>query len=264
MVTYKEVSFKKYLNNFNYTFKEETITTIIGPSNSGKTLILDLLESLVLPTNGTIKINNNKNIKKYRSKIGYLFQNPSNQLFQTTVYDEISFGLNNFHYKENKIDKVVKDAIKIVGLDETYLGKCPFNLSYGEKTKVALASILALNPDILLLDEPTKGLDNKSTNKLIKLLKRLKNTYHKIIIIVSNDIDFINKVTDNIILLNDGNTISQGSKKDILENIDLLKENNIEIPTIIEFIHYANTNKKVSLNYTLDINELIKDVYRNV
>lgn len=264
MVTYKNVSYKDILTDFTYTFKEKEITTILGSPSQDKTVIFDLLEGLILPTSGTIKINNIKELKKYRSKIGYLFKNPQDQLFQTTVYKEISFGLKNFHYKENKIDKIVKDSLKIVGLDDTYLDKCPFNLSYGEKVKLSLASILVLNPKILLLDNPTNGLDNKSITSLINLLKKLKNTYNKTIIIISNNINFITKVTDNIIILNKGTLITSSKKENILKDIDLLKENNIEIPPIIEFIHYANKHKNINLAYTLDINELIKDVYRNV
>ena len=107
-------------------------------------------------------------------------------------------------------------------------------------------------------------MDNKSINKLISLLLKLKNNYHKTIIIASNDIEFVSKITDNIVILNKGKIKQAGDKNDILSNIKLLKENDIEIPKIIEFINLVYEKKGIKLNYTLDINELIKDIYRNV
>lgn len=264
MVKLENLSYNNIIQNLNYEFETNKITTIIGPSGAGKTLIFDLIEQLIPQTSGKIYINEKLMSKSQRRHIGYLLQNPTSQLFQNTVYEEISFGLKQYHYKENKINKIVSDSLKIVGLNDTYLSQSPYKLSYGEKTKVALSTILALNPSILILDEPTIGLDNKSINKLIRLLLKLKNNYCKTIIIASNDIEFVSKISDTIVILNKGQIKSFGSKEDILQNTTLLKENNIEIPQIIEFINQVNKRKNVNLKYTLDINELIKDIYRNV
>lgn len=264
MVRLENLSYKDNIKNINYEFESNKITSIIGPSGSGKTLIFNLIENLIPKTNGEIYIENKKITKDLKRQIGYLFQNPQDQLFNNTVYEEIAFGLKHYHYKEDKQDKIIKDSLAIVGLNETYLNKNPYKLSYGEKTKVALATILALNPYIILLDEPTISLDNKSINKLISLLLKLKNNYHKTIIIASNDIEFVSKITDNIVILNKGKIKQAGDKNDILSNIKLLKENDIEIPKIIEFINLVYEKKGIKLNYTLDINELIKDIYRNV
>lgn len=264
MVKLENLSYNNIVQNLNYEFETNKITTIIGPSGAGKTLIFDLIEQLIPQTSGKIYINGKLMSPSKRRHIGYLLQNPTSQLFQNTVYEEISFGLKYYHYKENKINKIVSDSLKIVGLNDTYLLKSPYKLSYGEKTKVALSTILALNPSILILDEPTIGLDNKSINKLIRLLLKLKNNYCKTIIIASNDIEFVSKISDTIVILNKGQIKSLGSKEDILQNTTLLKENNIEIPQIIEFINQVNKKKNVNLKYTLDINELIKDIYRNV
>ena len=183
MVRLENLSYKDNIKNINYEFESNKITSIIGPSGSGKTLIFNLIENLIPKTNGEIYIENKKIIKDLKRQIGYLFQNPQDQLFNNTVYEEIAFGLKHYHYKEDKQDKIIKDSLAIVGLNETYLNKNPYKLSYGEKTKVALATILALNPSIILLDEPTISLDNKSINKLISLLLKLKNNYHKTIIL---------------------------------------------------------------------------------
>lgn len=267
MVELKELSYKNILKNISYKFESSKITSIIGPSGSGKTLLFNIITNLVKDYDGSILINN-KDVRKlskedYR-KIGYLFQYPSDQLFQNTVYEEISFGLKHYHYKEIKQEKIIKDSLKIVSLDEEYLTKNPYNLSYGEKTKVALATLLSLNPDIILLDEPTIGLDSKSINNLIKLLNKLKNNYHKTIIIATNDINFLSKISDNVVVINKSEIITSGKKEEILKDIKLLKNNDIAIPKIISFIDLVNNKKNIKLDYTLDMNELIKDIYRNV
>lgn len=276
MVEFNKLSYKinnnLIINNLTYQFEEGKITTIIGPSGSGKTTIFELIENLIQPSEGIIKVKNTtitnsnkiKDINEYRAKIGYLFQNANEQMFLNSVYEEIVFGLKHYHYKENKQDKIITDSLLLMGLDKTYSNKNPFKLSNGEKTKVALATILALNPKIILLDEPTIGLDAKSINNLIKLLKKISTQYQKTIIINTNDIEFLCKVSDNTIILNKGTIISSGKTKDILENIELLKENNVEILPIVNFIYLAKSKKKIDLAYTLDINELIKDIYRHV
>ena len=155
---------KKILNNINHTF-DEGITAIMGYS-CGKSTILKLINYLGKPTKGQIYINNIKltkgiNINKIRPKIGYLPQEKETSFFNRTVYEEVSFGLKHFKIKDNH-QKKVSEALKLVGLNDNYINMNPFNLSYGEKTKLALACLLVTNPDIILLDEPTLGLDNQS------------------------------------------------------------------------------------------------------
>ena len=254
------------LNNINIAFKEKEITSIIGPSGSGKTLIGYLILRLIEPSNGYIMIDGIRNydINKSRKDIGYIFQNPEEQFFNKTVSEELSYGLKQFKYKLETETERIKNSLKMVGLKEDILIKNPFELSSGEKEKVAIAASLILNPKVLILDEPTIYLDNKSKKNLIRLLKKLKREYNKTVIILSNDIEFIHELSDNIILLNKGEVVLNIKNNELLENCDKLKQVNMEIPKIIDFINMVKERKKIKLESTNDINELIKDIYINV
>ena len=255
------------LKNISHKFKKG-ITSIIGETGSGKTTLFELIDYLDKPTSGSITacditINNKKkiNVNKLRINIGFLFQNKENTFFSKTVFDEIKFSLKHFKISGDYLQKA-KDLLDLVNLDYSYLSLNPFNLSLGEKTKVALAVILATDPKILLLDEPTIGLDGKNINMLINLLKKIKKD--KIIIINSNDISFISKISDEIIVLKKGAIIAKDKKEKILKNEKILIENNIIIPPIIEFINYTKKTKKIFLKPTLNIKKLSKDIIKNV
>ena len=152
----------------------------------------------------------------------------------------------------------------MVKLPITYLDKNPFELSSGEKFLLSLATILALNPKLIIIDDPTLYLDNKKEEYLIKLLKRLKNNYHKTIIVLSSDVEFILKVADNYAILKKYKIISSGKKKELLLNIDKVKTAGLEVPKIITFINTVKKRKNIDLEPTFDIKELMKDIYRNV
>ena len=130
-----------------------------------------------------------KNINDLRVNIGLVFQYPEEQFFNMNIYDEISFGMNCFGFKKEDINKRVEESLKMVGLNAEYMYKNPFNISSGEKRKVAIASILAYNPELIILDEPTIGLDSKSKKKLMQIIRMLKTRYKKTVIIVSHDTD---------------------------------------------------------------------------
>ena len=152
----------------------------------------------------------------------------------------------------------------MVNLPIEYLDKSPFDLSSGEKESLALAITLSLNPKLIIIDNPTSNLDNKNKEYLIKLLKKIKTRYNKTIILLTNDIEFTIKVSDNYILLKNGKIVNKGIKKELLNNIDKIKTAKIEIPKIIEFINNVNKKKNINLELTFDIKELMKDIYRNV
>lgn len=152
----------------------------------------------------------------------------------------------------------------MVKLPITYLDKNPFELSSGEKFLLSLATILALNPKLIIIDDPTLYLDNKKEEYLIKLLKKLKNNYHKTIIVLSSDVEFILKVADNYAILKKYKIISSGKKKELLLNIDKVKTAGLEVPKIITFINTVKKRKNIDLEPTFDIKELMKDIYRNV
>lgn len=254
----EKVTYKDALKNISYEFEEGKITSIIGKSGSGKTILSYLISGLESPTSGTVT-------SSYIGReIGYIFQYPEEAFIFSTVKEELAFGLKKYHYKLDILDKRIIDSLKIAGLSEEYLDKNPFNLSSGEKEKLALAIILSLNPNFIIIDDPTVYLDNISEAKLIKLLKKLKKNYHKTIIILSNNIEFILKVTDNYLILKNGKIISNGSSKELLKDRDKIKTAGVALPKIIEFINTVKKEKNIDLELTSDIKELMKDIYRHV
>lgn len=264
------VSYLDKLKNITYTFEDNKITSLIGASGSGKTLLSYLITGLVLPTEGTISVEGNiidnttKDFKYIRRVIGYVFQNPEEQFFTNAVKEELEFSLKKYKYKLDKMDIQVLNSLKMVGLNEDFLNRNPFTLSGGEKEKLAIAIALSLNPQILILDEPTIYLDNKSTNELIDLLKKIKEKYKKNIIIISNDIDFINRISDNIVMLKKGQINLDINKTKLLNNMDKIKKSSMEIPKILEFINMAEKYKNKKFTYTDDLEKLVSEIKKNV
>jgi energy-coupling factor transport system ATP-binding protein len=258
--TYKDnMCKKKVLSNINLHIEEKSINAIMGKSGSGKTTLIEILDGLVIPTSGSIRISGIKN--NVKDKIGMVFSNPNDQFFLDTVEKEISFATKHLNKKVKDVKKHVIDSLFMVGLDESYLNKNPFNLSSGEKRKIAIASALCINPKILILDEPTIGLDNESIDNLIKLLKLLKNKYDKTIIVVSKDSEFIHKIADNIIVLSDGKIVLSGNKYDVFTKD--IESYGLKKPKIIEFEQLVRNKKNIRLLYRDEINDLMKDIYRH-
>ena len=261
---------KMALADINSTFKDGKITSIMGKSGSGKTTLIELINALILPTKGNIEVGSRvinktrkiKNINNLRYKIGLVFQMPEEQFFCSTVKEEIEFGMKYFNKSVKSIEKHVSDALIMMGLDDSYLNRNPFTLSSGEMRKVAIASILAFNPKVIILDEPTIGLDNKSKENLIKIIKLLKNRYKKTIIVVSNDADLLLKISDYVILLDKGKIVLEGNKYDFFKQ-DISKYG-LKRPKIIEFEQLVLEKKGIKIGYRDDINDLMKDVYRYV
>jgi energy-coupling factor transport system ATP-binding protein len=263
---------KEVLKDINIEIENGKITGLIGKSGSGKSTMVQLINVLNFPTKGNLEVgtfiidSKKRKIKKVndlRVNIGLIFQFPEEQFFNMTVFDEISFGMKYFKFKTADIEKRVVNALKMVGLNKDYLYRNPFTLSSGEKRKIAIASILAYNPSIIILDEPTIGLDSISKKKLVELIRTLKNRYKKTIILVSHDVDLIHQISDKIIVLNDGKVVLDGNKYDVFKHEAELKKYGIKLPKAIEFSNlvYKKTGKKIG--YRDDINDILKDVYRN-
>lgn len=262
------------LKNINVKFSEGEITSIIGRSGSGKTTIAELMNALLYPSEGNINIGsylltsrgikNNKKINNLRVNVGLVFQFPEEQFFNMTVKEEISFGMKYFNYKTKDIDKRVSDALKMVGLDDNYLERNPFTLSNGEKRKVAIASIIAFNPKVIILDEPTIGLDSISKKNLLQLIRKLKQRLNKTIILISHDIELVHQVSDYVIVLDKGNVIAEGDKYSVFKQEEMLKKYGIKVPKIIEFSNKVLDKKGIKIGYRDEMNDLIKDIYRYV
>lgn len=268
-VVFKDVSYL-YDNNsiglkdINVTLESNRIHGIIGQIGSGKSTFLELMNGVLKPSKGEILIGDYNlhskgfDFNKFRYDVGIVYQFPENHFFSSTVAKEISFSSNVLNNKSVK--KKVIDALKIVGLNDSYLKRNPLKLNGGEKRLIAIASVLISNPKVLILDEPTIGLDLKSKKRLINILKKLKTNHLKTIIIVTHDIDMAYELCDSIVLLNNGMLIKQGKVKEIFNDIKLLKDNNVFIPNIIKVKKCIYDITKKDLGDIKDMNDLIRKV----
>lgn len=260
--SYNKNEKNKTISNISLEIFDKNICGIIGKSGSGKTTLLELIDGLIKPNSGKVLIDNidiNED-KKIRKEIGFVFQFPEQQFFEQTVKKEIEFSAKNYGIRKEKI----KEVIKLVGLKEDILNKKLNNLSNGERRMIAIASILVYNPNIILFDEPTIGLDYKNKKRVIQLIKDLKNRFGKTIIIVSHDVDLLYKLCDKLMIINEGKLLLYADALNVYKEIDLIKKHNIPIPKIVLFENYARENKNIKLMNSKTVNDLIKEVYRNV
>ena len=217
------------LQNIYFNLKKGETLAIIGANGAGKTTFLLHLNATILPSKGSIKIDdleiNKKNKKYIRQKTGIVFQNPDNQLFMSKVYDDVAFGPRNMQLTSEDVDDRVNNSLEAVGMS-TYKERHPWHLSTGEKKRIAIASVLAMNPDILALDEPSAGLDPKGRRLLIELLKSFTHTK----IIATHDLDLVLDIASKVIILHKGEIKAEGKPEEIFDNVDLLEECSLEQP----------------------------------
>lgn len=202
---------------------------ITGANGAGKTTLLLNLNGHLLPTSGEISIGEipltKKTKQEIRKKVGFIFQRPDDQLFMPSVYEDVAFGPINLGLGQEKVDERVKSALQMVGCLHL-MKRPPHRLSEGQKRAVAIATVMAMNPDILVMDEPASNLDPKSRRQLINLLKG----FHHTKIVASHDLDLILDVCERCIMIKDGKIVIDGPTEEVLTNVALLDENNLELP----------------------------------
>lgn len=227
---------RKALDNVSLVINQGEFVGIIGHTGSGKSTLVQHFNGILKPTSGRVIVDgidtSNKGLKELRKKVGIVFQYPEQQLFEETVYKDIAFGLKQLNQKEDEIDKKIRKVIKIVGLNEDILEKSPFELSGGQKRRVAIAGILVMEPSILVLDEPAAGLDPKGRNEIFGFLQKLYNQTKITIIIVSHNMEEVAKIVNRVIVINKGKIAMDGSPREIFSNVSELENIGLSAPQI--------------------------------
>lgn len=230
---------------FNISMKVEQGTTvgIIGKTGSGKSTLMQHLNALYLPQKGRLIVGDfivdkkSKDLKNLRKKVGMVFQYPEDQLFEETIYNDLAFGPKNLGLSGDELEQAIKGAMEDMELDyEEMKNRSPYELSGGQKRKVAIASVLAMNPDILVLDEPTAGLDPKSKNDLLNLLISIKNKRNLTVFFVSHNMDDVFWLTDYVYVMCDGRIVLEGTVSEVFKENKILKELDLGVPFSVEVL----------------------------
>ena len=228
----------KALDSVNITIPSGIITGIIGHTGSGKSTLVQLFNGILRADSGKVLIDGEdiwgkpKEIKKFRYKVGLVMQYPEYQLFEDTVYKDIAFGPKNMGLDEPEIDKRVREAANFVELDEALLGKSPFDLSGGQKRRAAIAGIMAMRPDILVLDEPAAGLDPRGRDSIFDNLKKYQREMGNTVIIVSHSMEDMARLCDNLIVMQKGRIVMSGGCDEVFARSDMLCEIGLDTPQI--------------------------------
>lgn len=259
------------LNDVSTSIHSGEFIAIIGHTGSGKSTFIQNLNGLLIPTNGSITIDEYviksniklKNIKEIRKKIGIVFQFPEYQLFQETVEKDILFGPKNFNLNEDSLNNLASKMLNVVGLDDSYLNKSPFELSGGEKRKVAIAGILAFNPDILIVDEPTAGLDPLAAKNMMDLFKKL-NEMGKTIIFVTHQMDHVLEYANRVLVFHNGHLVCDKKPLELFNDTKLVNELEIDVANIIKLVNLVAIKHPRIKNYQIKtINDFI-NAYKEV
>lgn len=229
------------LKGIDLSIPEGKVTAIIGQTGSGKSTLVQHLNGLLIPSAGTLDICGFhiqpllkiKDIKQLRKEVGLVFQFPEYQLFEETIEKDIAFGPKNFGIEEEKANELACKILPMVGLDESYLQRSPFELSGGQKRRVAIAGILVLDPKVLVLDEPTAGLDPQGAKEMMTLFMDLNKKQGKTILLVSHDMEHVMRYCDHVIVLNDGKVLQESDVRTFFEHPEWMIEVGINPPAII-------------------------------
>ena len=229
------------LKNINIEIEKGEKVAIIGPNGAGKSTLFSHFNGLTEPTSGCVKIEGKPisfekdELLKVRQKVGIVFQDPNDQLFAPTVKEDIAFGPMNLGLSYDEVEKRVEDALKMVGM-ENYEDKTPHHLSGGQQKRIAIAGIIAMKPELMILDEPTAGLDPDGVEKVLNIMNQL-NKEGMTLIISSHDIDMISKYADKIFILYNGEIIESGNKNKIFSDMELLKKAHLRTPITTEILY---------------------------
>lgn len=230
------------LSDVSLTIEDGSYTALIGHTGSGKSTILQLLNGLLVPSQGSVQVfdtlitstSKNKDIRQIRKQVGLVFQFAENQIFEETVLKDVSFGPQNFGVSEEDAEKIAREKLALVGIDESLFNRSPFELSGGQMRRVAIAGILAMEPDILVLDEPTAGLDPLGRKELMNLFKKLHQS-GMTIVLVTHLMDDVAEYANQVYVMEKGRLVKGGKPSDVFQDVVFMEEVQLGVPKITAF-----------------------------
>ncbi|MCT4686307.1 energy-coupling factor transporter ATPase [Vallitalea sp.] len=265
---------KKAIDNVSLEIKDGEFVGLIGHTGSGKSTLIQHFNGLLKPTSGNVYVNNidiyskEKPLREIRQKVGLVFQYPEHQLFEMSVYKDVAFGPTNMGLEKEEIDKRIKEAISIVGLGEETYEKSPFELSGGQKRRVAIAGVLAMKPDVLILDEPTAGLDPRGRDEILDEISKLHKELGITVILVSHSMEDVGKYVERIIVMDKGKVRYDDIPKKVFNHIEELESMGLGVPQVTYLMKelknkgFLVTNEVTTIQEAYDeiMNAISKDV----
>ena len=243
------------VSNVSFSIEKGEIIGIIGHTGSGKSTLVQHLNGLLKPTDGTVLFEksdiweNPKEIRKIRSKVGLVFQYPEYQLFEETVFADISFGPRNMGLEGEELTKTVTEICELVGVKKEYYEKSPFDLSGGEKRRVAIAGVMAMKPQVIVFDEPTAGLDPKGREDVMKIIKDYREASGATVVIISHSMEDMAVLADKILVMNKGEVYKFASVEEVFSDAEGLSSIGLNVPIVTKVMHQLKT-----LGVDVDIN----------
>ena len=244
------------VKNVSFSVEKGEIIGIIGHTGSGKSTLVQHLNGLLKATEGEVLLDgvniweNPTNIRAIRSRVGLVFQYPEYQLFEDTVYKDIAFGPKNMGLSDEEIATRIAEICDIVGIKEDYLEKSPFDLSGGEKRRVAIAGVMAMQPEIIVFDEPVAGLDPKGRADVIKMITDYRNRYNATVLIISHNMEDMALIADKLIVMNKGEMALFDTTDNVFKQHDLLKSMGLNVPIVTQVMFLL---KEKGINVPNDI-----------
>ena len=237
-------AFEQYaLKDVNFEIPDGQFVGLIGPSGSGKSTLIQHLNGLLKPTSGTIYYNGEDihgegfSLKRLRGKVGLVFQYPEHQLFETDVFADVCFGPRNLGFTEKEVWERAKEALELVGMDRKYWEQSPFELSGGQKQRVAIAGVLAMGPEVLILDEPTAGLDPRGRDEILDKIRDLHDRKGMTILLVSHSMEDIARYADRLMVMNHGEKVFDGTPREVFEHYRELEAMGLAAPQVTYLTH---------------------------
>lgn len=278
-ITFKSVNFTyqpntpfrhQAIDDLSLSIPSGSFVAIIGHTGSGKSTLIRHLNGLEIPTKGEVTIGNFhltkdkkvKNMKELRSKVGVVFQYPEHQLFEETVKKDIAFGPKNFGVMEDEIDERINTLMPKVGLSSDLLERSPFELSGGQMRRVAIAGVLAVKPEVLVLDEPTAGLDPRGQKDMMDMFYQMHIEENLTTVLVTHSMDDAVQYADHVIILNQGTVYMEGAPEEVFIKEKALNDVQLDVPEVIRFIHTFSERFGVSIPFKRQSTaELAKEIY---